>query len=96
MQINIHITQAAFDSMTWDDMIIIQNTKEGQVNYGALRELILPFIVDENKNPLPAEDARALLGKLNIGQIATVIDEVTGKARDFLSQQQSGNSAISG
>ncbi len=96
MDINIHITDAAFDKLTWDDMITIQGTKEGQVNYAALRELVVHFMVDANQNPLPEDEARALIGKLPVPQIKIVLDTVTERTRDFLSQKQNGSSATSG
>jgi len=96
MNINIHITDAAFDSLTWDDMITIQGTKDGQVDYAALRELVLHFMVDDDKNPLPEDEARRLLGKLGMNDIKKTLDEVTDKVKYFLSQRQNDSSATSG
>lgn len=96
MEINIFITEDAFKSMTWNDMVAIQSAGKGNVDYAALQKLVLPFIVDKDNKPLPAEDARRLLGELNVFQISELLERVAASIHTFLSQKQNGNSVSSG
>lgn len=96
MEINIRITEEAFSTLTWNDMIALSSGRSGYVDYAGLIEFVPRFMVDSKGEPLPAETAREMLGKLKIDEIGQVLDRVTAGARDFLSQRQNGTPATSG
>jgi hypothetical protein len=69
MNVNFAFTESAQDSLTWED---IETLESG--NISKARAILARFVVDDNKNPVPFDDAMSTLGKLKISEIQGVLE----------------------
>ena len=63
------------EALTFDDMILIQESGEGAMNLRAVRSLVARFVVGENGQPMDADEAAKAVGQLSWPQARDVLTE---------------------
>lgn len=63
------------EALTFDDMILIQESGDGQMRLRDVRGLIARFVVDEKGQPLAADEAARKVGQLAWSQAREVMTE---------------------
>lgn len=63
------------EALTFDDMILIQESGEGQMRLRDVRGLIARFVTDDKGQPLDAEEASKQVGQLAWSQAREVMTE---------------------
>jgi hypothetical protein len=89
-EIRLHVTAEKMRALTWDDIETLENP--GEALAGAVRSVMAQFMVDEQQQPLPLNQAKKMLGRLHpFGEDgAAVIRDLYQKIREFTLPPASG------
>lgn len=88
MNIHFKFDGSVRDSLTWDDLEILE---EGKV--GKSKNVLARFMVDEAGKALPLEEAKRQLGKLKMAQIEETLQTFTKLMQeDAIPPQTAANS----
>ena len=74
MEIDLKITRDSLDKLTWGDWEAIQ---DGNISYREARRLIAIFVVNENGDSVPFDEAMEMLKKLTTTEMRLVVENFT-------------------
>lgn len=66
------------EELTLDDLVALE---EGSVSTRILRDLISRFLVDDDGNPIPEEDAIKIAGKMRMREMKEVATALTDEIK---------------
>jgi len=75
MEIQFYITEKAVNEMSAEDYEAFERAQDGEIKMYRLRPAICRFMVDNNNQSIPYEQALKLSGKMKVGQYKDFIEK---------------------
>lgn len=96
MKIRFHVTEEAYNNLTFDAQIAFQDVSRGrEPDYRGLKDAMAAFLVDEKKAPLEYDVAMSVLGKLRGDEIVQAGDALFEAVQAYMVPKENGNSSSS-
>jgi len=96
MKIHFHISQERFEELTWDAQIAMQDFQRGaEADLRGLRDMLAPFMQDEDGKWLEYEQAIGILGRIRTKETKQMVADFSMALKDFSIPKGTGNSSTS-
>lgn len=81
--------------MSAEDYEAFERAQDGEIKMYRLRPAICRFMVDDNNNPIPHEQAMKMSGKMKVGQYKDFIEKFFATMNDAAIPKVNGNGSKS-
>ena len=94
MKLKFHITSEKVGQLNWAAQIALAAFQRGETaDMEDAREILVPFVVNENNEPLSETEARRAIGRVPGNEIAEAIAKFSAALVDFTVPKQNGTSS---
>jgi hypothetical protein len=90
-EIRFFITEQAVNDLEVDDYEALERAQDGDVKMYRLRRLMCRFMVDENNQPVPFEQALKITGKLKIAELKDFTQKFFAAMQERAVPKESGS-----
>lgn len=94
MIIHFHLTESLVNALPEEDYEAIERAQDGDVKLYRLRPVMARFMVDENNQPVPFEQAMKQLGRVSLPQFAEFMKTFASDMKEAAVPKVSGGSSL--